>query len=360
MDTNRAKAAADAMARRTVQRDSWSVLALAADEAMYVAGVFLAVNSEVLWLKIVGVIVAGTATSTLFILGHDAAHRSLFKSRRVNAIVGRLVFFPCLHNHTLWLYQHNHLHHQHTNVRGLNSYSPMSHEEFRGASRWTRAAERIYRSPIGFGAYYLIERWFKHKFFATQKTPASMRRMAMFDLILLLTWTGALCCTLYWVGVQNGYRQPGMAILWGFVFPFLVWNQLMGLTAFVQHTNPRANWIGSGDAHRGRAEQIHVTVDVQFPIWYDILSHNIMIHPAHHVNPRIPWYRLRAAQRELEEIVGDDIVADKMSPKFLWRLWRECQLYDYDAHRWLTFDGQPMHELDRQAIFAERPNPKVT
>jgi len=346
MDATRARVAAQAMDRYVAKRDGWSVIALLIDVSMYVIGVMLSVAGHHFWIKCVGVAIASVATSTLFVLGHDAAHRSLFASRRANAIVGRLVFLPCLHNHTLWLFQHNYLHHQQTNVRGFNSYSPMSPKEFREASIWRRAIERTYRSPAGFGIYYLIERWGKHKLLPGRETPTSMRHAASFDAALLLAWVACLCVILFLAGVHEGYSHPAIAIVWGFVLPFLLWNQLIGLTVFVQHTHPRVYWLGQRNAKRGRASQTEATVDVRCPRWYDVLTHNVMVHPAHHVNPRIPWYRLKAAQRELDKILGEEIVIAHMSVRFILSLCRECQLYDYGTRQWLNFGGEPTHEND--------------
>src|SRR5438046_10571125 len=105
----------------------------------------------------------------LFILGHDASHRTLVANKALNAILARIVFLPCLHNYTLWVIQHNRLHHQSANVKGLNSYSPLSPDEFAAATVGRRLLERIYRSPAGFGFYYLVERWWADKFFPWPK-----------------------------------------------------------------------------------------------------------------------------------------------------------------------------------------------
>lgn len=155
-------------------RSNWiSSVALVVDWSLYIAAITTAVVVSAIWAKLLAAIIAGTAISMLFILGHDAAHRSLVTSKRLNAVLARLVFLPCLHNLTLWVIQHNRLHHQQTNVKGVNSYSPLSPEEFSGASISRRTMERVYRSPAGFGAYYLIERWWKDKFSRGQTLPWS-------------------------------------------------------------------------------------------------------------------------------------------------------------------------------------------
>ena len=124
-----------------------SAAALAIDLCIYIGAVAVAVMAEPVWMRLAAVIVAGTATSTLFILGHDAAHKSLFTNRFANAFFARLVFLPCLHNYTLWVIQHNRIHHQSTNVHRLNSFSPLSVTEYRllrpGAAGWKDCTEAL-------------------------------------------------------------------------------------------------------------------------------------------------------------------------------------------------------------------------
>src|SRR3984893_11472370 len=80
--------------------DSLSVLAFLFDYTLYFGAVATAVLADALWLKVLASVVAGTAISMLFILGHDAAHKSLVANRKLNKLLGRLTFFPCLHNYT--------------------------------------------------------------------------------------------------------------------------------------------------------------------------------------------------------------------------------------------------------------------
>ena len=90
-----------------------------------------------------------------------------------------------------------------------------------------------------------------------------------------------------------------------------------------------------GDAVEG-------TVHVVFPRWIELLLHNIMEHTAHHVDTRIPLYHLNDAQQAVEEAFGTErVITEQFSFSGMSRVFRECQLYDYDAHQWLTFDGRP-------------------
>jgi len=341
MDIGREALVRKELSRFAESRTAGSLAAFAFDLALYAAGVAVAVLASDVWVKALGVIVAGTATSTLFVLGHDAAHRSLVAGNRLNAVLGRIAFLPCLHNHTLWIIQHNWLHHQSTNVRGINSFSPLSPAEFARLSPWRRGLERYYRSVAGFGAYYLVERWWRDKFFPRAATPAAKRGAAWLDFGLLVLWLALLSAGLVALDAHAGRSPPApaAAIAWGFALPFLVWNALMGMTAFLQHTNPRLPWFLTPADARASKSQAELAVYVRYPRWYDLLSHNIMQHPAHHVNPRIPWFRLAAAQRTIDALLGADAVTERMGPRYVLGLTRTCQLYDYERQQWLDFAG---------------------
>ena len=314
-----------------------SAVALVVDFTLYFSLTAVAVLATSVWVKTLAVIGAGTAISMLFILGHDAAHRALMPSRRLNDVLTRIVFFPCLHNASLWWIEHNWAHHQFTNVKGRNSFSPMSPQEYAQASFVRRSIERLYRNPLGFGIYYLVERWWKHKFIPFHHERIHQRSNAWADFALLLLWVVALSTGLVWLDAEWGADEPLVAVLWGFVAPFLVWNQLMGTTAFLQHTHPTARWSEESSDPKSRLGQVELTVLVNFPRWYDLLSHNIMQHPAHHVNPRIPWHRLYEAQRRLSAATEVAIISETMTPLYVLSLCRTCQVYDYENNAWGGF-----------------------
>ena len=77
-------------------------------------------------LRLLCSIGAGTAISSMFVLGHDAAHGVLTAKPALNRIYGRLAFLSSLHNYSLWVIAHNKMHHVEPNFKGRNSWSPLS------------------------------------------------------------------------------------------------------------------------------------------------------------------------------------------------------------------------------------------
>jgi acyl-lipid omega-6 desaturase (Delta-12 desaturase) len=119
----------------------------------------------------------------------------------------------------------------------------------------------------------------------------------------------------------------------------------MGMNVLLQHTHPAVKWYLSDDEARDSGGQETRTVHVQLPRWYGVLGHEIMEHPAHHINPAIPFYRLHSAQTRLNEVLGADAVRTIFGRTSLRTVVRTCKLYDYDKHLWLDFEGLPTSAL---------------
>ncbi|HEY5208631.1 MAG TPA: fatty acid desaturase [Stellaceae bacterium] len=303
--------------------------------AVYVGAVSLTgVGAAPLGLRGLAAIVAGAAIPSLFVIGHDSAHGAYMAGARANAMIARVAFLPSLHNYSLWVAVHNRQHHRHPNVKGANSWSPLSPAEFHALSPGRRLVERLYRSPLGFAPYYLVERWWRDKFFPRADVPGVARGAAGRDFALPCLYLAALTALLFWAGGIT-------AIMLGVVVPFLIWNMMMGATTYLQHTSRRAPWFASEAAWRGAARDEDVTVHLRVPRWYGLVSHHIMEHPAHHIQPRIPLYRLAAAQARLNELLGERALVEDFSPRYLLATMRACKLYDYDLGAWCDFAGNP-------------------
>jgi omega-6 fatty acid desaturase (delta-12 desaturase) len=155
----------------------------------------------------------------------------------------------------------------------------------------------------------------------------------------------ALLVATHLPAVRAGSLSIGAAaVRIGFVviFPFLTFAWLMGCATFQHHTHPRVIWYATEKEWSFFRSQVEGTVHVVFPRWIELLLHNIMEHTAHHVDTRIPLYHLNDAQHAVEEAFGTErVITEQFSFAGMSRVFRDCQLYDYDAHRWLTFAGTP-------------------
>lgn len=314
---------------------------LGLDLALYLGLVTAIVLIKLLVVKALLSLLAGFMIAQLFVIGHDAAHDAFVSSRRGNTLIAYITFMPAMHNPSLWRFVHNRLHHAFTNVKAYNSWSPLSFAEYRALPAWRRRLERIYRSLAGVGLYYLIERWLKDKFFPRRHTPMQYHRNGWHDFIINLAYLVVMTAgvsMLAWASGQN----PMLAIVFALFIPFIAWNYAMGLTTYQQHTHPQLAWFPNLTTYR---QQVHdageVSIYMRYAPWYLFITHHCYVHPVHHLNARIPLYRLNKAQRAYMQAYPNQVHVYPFSVAALLQTFRTCQLYDYACQCWLDFHGRP-------------------
>lgn len=314
------------------------------DFGLYWAGIAGVLLLPELWMKVLAATVAGFKLSALKTLGHDAAHGCLVRGKRLNWLLGVIVYAPCLYNYRMWVYDHHVRHHPHTNGPIKDTYTPFTKAEYDAMPAWRQWLERVYRGPtvIGWALYYLIERWWDMKLFPRGHMPAVHRKAAWPHFWFLFaygaTFLGALAAApLY---SATGSLQ---AIALGALYPFVVFMAVTGWGLYLQHTHPDIAWLRGTDEEnkvfydRGELLAVHW----KMPGWFGRLTHDVMDHPVHHLHPRIPCYRLKAAQAQLNVLLGEHAVVEKFTLRSFLDTLRRCKLYDFENHRWLDFDGRP-------------------
>lgn len=311
---------------------------IALDYALFIAGLALVVAPTHWALKLAAALLLWVQMARLFIIGHDACHQSLTANRSLNKWLGRAVFLPTLTPFKLWELGHNMAHHGFTNLRGKDYvWAPFSPQEFAGLPRARQWLERIYRSGAGPGLYYLIELWWKKLYFPARADVGAKRSLYMGDCLAVTAfaalWIGALAACAAWTQ-QSALLLVGL----GFVLPFALWNSLMGFVIYVHHTDPEVGWYEDGNAWAQAQPHLTATIHIQFPNWLGAALHNIMEHPAHHLDMTIPLYQLQAAQRQLDALVPGQILKRRFTWGGYWACVRGCKLYDYGAGEWVGFN----------------------
>jgi acyl-lipid omega-6 desaturase (Delta-12 desaturase) len=323
--------------------------AFAFDVALFSAGTALTLIAGSIVLKLVGTLIVTAAIVRLFLIGHDACHGSFFGNSTLNSICGRVAFLPSMTAFSLWEVGHNVAHHGFNNLKGRDQvWAPYSKAEFDALPRRRQDLERLYRCGLGWGAYYMIEMWWKKLYFASRKEIGSSRRKYRLDSALVtagaLLWLG----TVAFVARSTGQSFALLTAL-AVVVPFLLWNGIIGFVVYLHHTSPKIAWFHRRHEWQRCRAYLTSTAGVRFPFGIDRLMHGIMEHHAHHLNPRIPMFSLRAAEQSLRERFPD-LCAYRLD----WRTYmdsvRRCKLYDYANHAWLDFAGQVTARVPLAAV----------
>ena len=89
---------------------------------------------------------------------------------------------------------------------------------------------------------------------------------------------------------------------------------------------------------------VSTTVHLTFPLRIGALVHHIMEHTAHHVDMSIPLYRLKNAQKMLEDMLPGRIVIQRFSWRWYFDTARRCKLYDFTRRCWTDYAGRATSE----------------
>lgn len=285
----------------------------------------------------------GMFIALLFIIGHDANHGSFVPDRRWNRWFGRVAFVPCAHAASLWRRTHNELHHQRTNLKGVDHvWAPMSKAEYDASSPARRWLERIYRSPLGPLIYYYWTFWLYRMLLPIAPEARRQWRRHVPDCIFAIS---GFVLTLVAIGFAGRALAPAHPLwrtyLTGWALPFAVWNYVMGFTIYLNHTHPAIPWFGDErmwSFHRGN---VLSTVHVKLPRYIAPLYSDALAHTAHHADVSLPVYGLPAAQAKLKRAHGDDVREYALSLAEYRKICDACKLFDFERMCWTDFEGRP-------------------
>ncbi len=295
-------------------------------------------------MNIVFGVANGLFIALLFIIGHDGCHGSFVPQQGWNRWIARLAFVPCVHSTSLWRRTHNELHHYRTNLKGIDRvWAPMTKAEYDAASPFRRWIERVYRSPLGPLVYYYGEFWLYRMLLPiAPETRANWKHHVADSLFAI----AGFALTMVAIGVLGAALAPARPVwltyLTGWIVPFAVWNYVMGLTIYLNHTHPSVPWFRDHESwsfHRGNilsTPRVKIPFEFLLPLYSDALAHT-----AHHADMSLPVYALSAAQSDLKHRFGEDIREYTLSFAEYRRICSACKLFDFDTMCWTDFDGNP-------------------
>jgi omega-6 fatty acid desaturase (delta-12 desaturase) len=309
-----------------------AVALLVADIALFGLAQWLVASQGIGW-QLLGMVLATLAIVRLFIIGHDACHGSLTDHDNLNKVLGRIAFLPSLTPYSLWRVGHNVVHHGFNSLKGRDFvWEPKDPTEWANMSPARQMLERLYRSAAGPLPYYLIEIWWRRLYYPRGKNSPGTRSEFFWDSTLVTVFAAL------WIGglVMFSKGSVALSLVLGFVIPFLAWNWTVGFVVYLHHTHPDFVWYSDKTSWLKDQGILHGTVRYRIRPWWNFLLHNIMEHAAHHLDAKIPLYRLKAAQTALAKLVPE-IPEIELSMRTYWRTVRECKLFDFERKVWVRF-----------------------
>jgi len=242
-------------------------------------------------LRVVGALFEALLLLRTFTLYHDHMHGALLRDSRIGAVLLRSAGILMLAPPGVWGDSHN-THHANTARPGtapIGTYSLWSVTRWRGASWRQRALYRLERSPLTMLLGYLTVFLGAMCVLPFIKHP---RRYASSGLALLIHL--ALSVTIAWAW------GPGVYVT-TVLMPFSIACGIGSYLFYAQHNAPGIELRGGGAWSHDDAALHGSTHLTTGPLmrWF---TGNIGLHHVHHLNARIPFYRLSEAMAALPEL----------------------------------------------------------
>jgi omega-6 fatty acid desaturase (delta-12 desaturase) len=134
-------------------------------------------------------------------------------------------------------------------------------------------------------------------------------------------------------------RPLWLLFLIGWAIPFTVWNYLMALTTYLNHTHPSIAWFDDEALWSRHQGNILGTAHVRMPINIPLYT-KVMAHTAHHDPTLTPVYVLLEAQAALKQLYGE-VIDYRLTLGEYRRIYSICKLFDFKRMCWTDFDGVP-------------------
>ncbi len=227
----------------------------------------------------------------MFILYHDYMHHAIFRNSRLAGWILKFYGHLMLTPPSVWKQTHDH-HHQHNSKlfgADIGSFPIMTTETYQAASRGERFAYRFARSPLVILCGYLV---------------VFLYGMCIYPLIkdfkhnLGVFWTlvlhfGTVALGLYFCGAWF--------TCFAFIFPTWLAMLLGSYLFYIQHNFPDAKIHGAHDWSYGVAALLSSSHLETGAVMQWFLG-NIGFHHVHHLNAKIPFYRLPEAMAGLPDL----------------------------------------------------------
>ena len=246
------------------------------------------------WLTLLLAVPAGGFLVRLFIIQHDCGHGAFFRSRAANSWVGRVLGVLTLTPYDYWKRNHAIHHATSSNLdrRGIGDIDMLTVEEYRGRGFWGRMLYRCYRSaPVMFviGPAYM--------FFLQHRLPFHQMRDGWLPWISTMATNAAIALVAAAMIWLVGWAPFLMVHL-----PVMAIAASLGVWLFyIQHQFEGVAWARSkGWSHHDAAMSGSSHYDL--PAVLQWITGNIGIHHIHHLNSRIPYYRLPRVMRDHPEL----------------------------------------------------------
>lgn len=268
---------------------SWAyLLSTAALSAIAVAGTLWNFH---LAGKLVCSLLAGLLYLRFFVIYHDQQHQAILPHSRLAEGLMRVFGILILSPSSVWKSSHNHHHNHNSKLRGshIGSYPIMTKEQYLNASKGARFKYLFMRHPLTmlFGYVFVFQ-------YGMCLYPSATKLREHYDCLVAFLVHLVLAVFITWLA---GWP----ALLLTLVIPHFIACAIGSYLFYAQHNFPTVSFSDNARWSYDKAALESSSFLTVGPImaWF---TANIGYHHLHHLNSRIPFYRLPEVVAAIPEL----------------------------------------------------------
>ena len=288
--------------------------------ALLLAAAFAGTSVNFHWAaKVACSIAAGLLMLRMFVIYHDQQHHAILPRSRVAEVLMRIYGILTLSPSSIWRSSHNHHHNHNSKLRGahIGSFPIMTRDQFEKTSGSRRFNYLFMRNPLTILFGYVFIFLFGMCLYPFLNSPSKH-----FDSLLAFVVHVALATLVtVFLGAQ--------ALLLTVLVPFFIAMAIGSYLFYAQHNFPDVSFSDNAGWTYEKAALISSSFMKMNGLmaWF---TANIGYHHVHHLNPRIPFYRLPEVMKALPEL--QEVKTTSLHPADVWRCLR-LKVWDVDTQR---------------------------
>jgi omega-6 fatty acid desaturase (delta-12 desaturase) len=300
-------------------RSWWHLLSTAALLAAAFTGTLMPMHPAA---RLACSVAAGLLTLRMFVIYHDQQHHAILPRSKVAEMLMRVFGVLVLSPSSIWRSSHNHHHNHNSKLRGahIGSFPIMTVEQFQKTSPGKRFKYLFMRHPITilFGYVFIF-------LFGMCVYPFFNQPTKHYDSLIAFLVHVALAVV---VTVFAGWA----GLLFTILLPFLIACAIGSYLFYAQHNFPSVTFSTNAGWTYETAALVSSSYMKMNPImrWF---TANIGFHHVHHLNSRIPFYRLPEVMKAFPELNSPKTTS--LTPPEIYRCLR-LKAWDTDAQRMVS------------------------
>ncbi|MBX2842787.1 MAG: fatty acid desaturase [Flammeovirgaceae bacterium] len=244
-----------------------------------------------IWAKILSSILCGLLYVRMFVIYHDYQHHAILQKSKMAELIMTGFGIYLLAPRRIWKRSHDHHHNNNSklSISGIGSYPTICKDRFQHLSKSQRRLYLINRHPLTiiFGYLTLFIYWLNVKSFVqSPKKHLDSLASLLIHLALSIIVFVVFGVEIYFIG---------------WFIPFFLAFGIGSYLFYCQHNFPNAEFRDNHDWTYDNAALSSTSFMDMNPImhWF---TGDIGYHHVHHMNSRIPFYRLREVMAKMPEL----------------------------------------------------------